>query len=192
MSLLFDNSGTTIDEPGATARLAEICQPFKPLSVLLVTDKSVRDLGLLDEAKLSLKAAKLTVTVFDRVEGDLRESVVLSAVNLAHQANANVIVGFGRSNSMDVAKLVALLASPRCEQELADMYGVNKAAGHRLPLIQVPTTTGADAEITATAVVTTHDKSKSAIVSPLLLPDVTILDSILTTGLPLQIESVGG
>ncbi len=192
MPFISDTSGITIDEPGAAARLAELCQPFKPLSVLLVTDKSVRDQGLLDEAKLSLKAAKLTVTIFDRVDGELQESVVLSAFNLAHQANANVIVGFGDSNSMDVAKLVALLASPRCEQKLTDLYGVNKAGGHRLPLIQIPTTTGDDSEITATAVVTTSDKTKSTVVSPLLLPDVTVIDSSLTTGEALQIEAVGG
>ena len=76
---------------------------------------------------------------------------VLQAVEQAKALKAELVIGFGGGSSMDVAKLVALLAHPDCKQALKDIYGVGNARGRRLPLIQVPTTaaTGIDAMVHA-------------------------------------------
>jgi alcohol dehydrogenase class IV len=95
----------------------------------------------------------------------------------AQHIGADLIVGFGGGSSMDVAKLVALLASPDCAQSIAELYGVDKVRGRRLPLIQVPTTAGTGSEVTPIAIVTTGDTSKLGVVSPLLLPDLAVLDA---------------
>src|SRR5690606_31516641 len=93
---------------------------------------------------------------------------------------------------MDVARLVALLASPDCSQSLSDMYGVGNAKGNRLPLIQVPTTAGTGSEVTPIAIVTTGETTKAGIVSPVLLPDIALLDAELTLGLPPQVTAATG
>jgi alcohol dehydrogenase len=81
-------------------------------------------------------------------------------VKQAKELKAELIIGFGGGSSLDVAKLVALLAHPECSQQLGDLYGVGNARGRRLPLIQVPTTAGTGSEVTPVAIVTTGETSK--------------------------------
>jgi alcohol dehydrogenase len=134
----------------------------------------------------------VTAQVFDQVLADPPEAIVLSAVEQAKELKAELIIGFGGGSSMDVAKLVALLAHPDCSQELADIYGVGNARGRRLPLIQVPTTAGTGSEVTPVAIVTTGATTKLGVVSPLLLPDLALLDADLTLGLPPAVTAATG
>ena len=103
-----------------------------------------------------------------------------------------MVIGFGGGSSMDVAKLVALLADPRGEQRLEQLYGVGLAKGPRLPLIQVPTTAGTGSEVTPVAIITTGETTKAGVVSPLLLPDLAVLDAELTLGLPAAVTAATG
>ena len=132
------------------------------------------------------------VEVFDQVLADPPEEVVLAAVRQAREMNAQLVIGFGGGSSMDVAKLVALLAHPHAHQSLAEIYGVDQARGQRLPLIQVPTTAGTGSEVTQIAIITTGETTKSGVVSPLLLPDLAVLDAELTLGLPPAVTAATG
>jgi len=84
--------------------------------------------------------------VFDQVREDPPEATVHAATALARSGGVDGVLAVGGGSSMDVAKLVAFLAAPKCSQSLPDMYGVNNAKGARLPLIQVPTTAGTGSE----------------------------------------------
>jgi len=100
------------------------------------------------------------------------------------------VIGFGGGSSMDVAKLVAVLApSP---QLLSDIYGIGKVSGKRLPLIQVPTTAGTGSEVTNIAIVTTGATTKMGVVAPQLYADLAILDATLTLGLPPAVTAATG
>ena len=99
-------------------------------------------------------------------------------------------MGFGGGSSLDVAKLVALLAYGN--ETLADAYGVANAKGPRLPLVLVPTTSGTGSEVTPISIVTTGTNEKMGVVSPVILPDVALLDPELTYGLPPQITAATG
>jgi alcohol dehydrogenase class IV len=116
------------------------------------------------------------------VQADPPEAFVLAAAQAAREARADAVIGLGGGSSLDTAKLVALLAAT--PQVLQDIYGPNRAQGPRLPLIQVPTTAGTGSEVTPTSVVSTPDHQKRGVISPLLLPDVAVLDATLTLGLP--------
>jgi alcohol dehydrogenase class IV len=61
-----------------------------------------------------------------------------------------------------------------------------------LPLIQVPTTAGTGSEVTPIAIVTTGETTKMGVVSPLLLPDLALLDADLTLGLPAAVTAATG
>jgi alcohol dehydrogenase len=91
---------------------------------------------------------------------------------------------------MDVAKVVAVLLGG--QQALADLYGVGMVSGGRLPLILVPTTAGTGSEVTPVAVITTGETTKAGVSSPVLLPDVAVLDANLTLGLPPLITAMTG
>ena len=180
----FATTAQIICESGSAHRLATLCQERGAQSVLIVTDPGITQLGLLAEVLAGFLREGVTAQVFDQVVADPPEAIVLSAVAQARALKAQLIIGFGGGSSMDVAKLVALLAHPQCAQTLADIYGVGNAKGQRLPLIQVPTTAGTGSEVTQVAIVTTGATTKLGVVSPLLLPDLALLDADLTLGLP--------
>lgn len=188
----FVTTAQILCECGAAARLADLCRERQARSVLIVSDPGIAALGLLDAALAGFAAAGSSVTLYDQVCADPPEAVVLAAVEQARAQRAELIVGFGGGSSMDVAKLVALLAHPECRQTLAELYGVGNARGRRLPLILVPTTAGTGSEVTPIAIVTTGETSKQGVVSPLLLPDLALLDAELTLGLPAAVTAATG
>jgi alcohol dehydrogenase len=92
---------------------------------------------------------------------------------------------------MDVAKLLAVLV-PQQQQALSEMYGVNKVAVARLPLVQMPTTAGTGSEVTAVSIVTVGEAKKMGVVAPQLIADLAILDAELTLGLPAAATAATG
>jgi alcohol dehydrogenase len=188
----FATTAQMLCEIGASRRLAELCRERGAQRVLIVTDPGISKLGLLADVLPGFARTELTVEVFDQVVADPPEAILLAAVAQACALRAQLIVGFGGGSSMDVAKLVALLAHPDCGQELAQIYGVGNARGQRLPLILVPTTAGTGSEVTPISIITTGETSKMGVVSPLLLPDLALLDAELTLGLPPSVTAATG
>ncbi|MHA6288026.1 iron-containing alcohol dehydrogenase [Maricaulis sp. CAU 1757] len=179
-------------EPGSSASLASLAELWTSGSrpVFLVTDAQVRGLGLLDPAIASLRAAGLPVEVFDAVEADPPDRVVLAAAQQAREFGAGVVIGFGGGSSMDAAKLVAVLLGT--DQPLEAMYGVNRVRAERLPLILLPTTAGTGSEVTPISVITLADGAKMGVNDPALYADLAVLDADLTLGLPRAVTAATG
>lgn len=181
-----------VSEPGAALRLAELAAPHlkdaKRLAV--VTDKGVREAGLLEAPLKGLEQAGYELHVFDGVTADPPEQMVLDAAADARAFGAEAVIGFGGGSPMDTAKLVALLAGGK--QELSEMYGVGKATGPRLPLILIPTTAGTGSEVTPITVVTTGETTKMGVSAPPLYADMALLDADLTLGLPRHVTAATG
>lgn len=188
----FATTAQILCETGAAQRLASLCRERGARRVLIVTDPGITRFGLLDGVLPGFAAVGVAVEVFDQVIADPPEVIVLNAVERAREMGAELVIGFGGGSSMDVAKLVALLAHPVCTQALKDIYGVGNACGPRLPLIQVPTTAGTGSEVTQIAIITTGETTKMGVVSPVLLPDLAVLDAELTLGLPPAVTAATG
>jgi alcohol dehydrogenase class IV len=189
-TLSFETTRRVYCEPGASARLGALMADLGASRVVLVTDPGVMKLGLPQAGLDSLKAAGIAVTIYDRTEADPPEKLVHEAVAVAKDFRADGVIGFGGGSSMDIAKLVAFL--PVATQPLSEIYGVGNAKGKRLPLIQVPTTAGTGSEVTGIAIITTGASEKKGVVSPLLLPDIALLDADLTLGLPRAVTAATG
>ena len=173
---------------GLAGQIGEITRPICGDRVLLVTDPGMMATGLVQRATDGLRAAGVAVTLFDQVQADPPESIVLQAAEQARGATG--VIGFGGGSSLDVAKLAALLAAS--VQPLAQAYGIGNAQGPRLPLVLVPTTAGTGSEVTPISIVTTGASEKMGVVSPLLLPDLALLDPELTLGLPAHVTAATG
>jgi alcohol dehydrogenase class IV len=191
-SFTFSTTRTIINEIGSARRLAQLCEEQGARSVMLVTDPGIIAVGLLDQILPGFKKSAVQLTVFKDVEADPSDKTVEAATHQARLAKADFVIGFGGGSSMDVAKLVALLAHPDCKQPLSSMYGVGNARGVRLPLMQVPTTAGTGSEVTPIAIVTTGETTKAGVVSPVLQPDIALLDADLTKGLPAHVTAATG
>jgi alcohol dehydrogenase class IV len=174
----------------AADRIGELAASRLGFNVLVVTDPGIVRAGLLDPVLASLSSADVAARVFSEVVADPPEAVVLAATRAAVEAGATAVIGFGGGSSLDVAKLVALMAGGG--ERLAEIYGLGKARGPRLPLMLVPTTAGTGSEVTPIAIVTTGTAEKMGVVSPVLLPDIALLDPELTYGLPAPVTAATG
>ena len=165
---------------GFAAQLGELAGSRLGRRILVITDAGVVKLGLVAPALASLAAAGIETNVFDAVEADPPLAVLHDCCAAARDMKATGIVGFGGGSSMDVAKLTALLAGSG--EDLDEAWGVNKAKGPRLPLALVPTTAGTGSEVTPVSIITIDGDEKRGVSSPILLPDMAILDAELTLG----------
>jgi len=188
----FQTVPTIVVEFGAARRLGALLRERYPTLVrlCLVTDGFLHRSGLLAPALGDLAANGWEVTVLDNVVADPPEQVVLEAAAHARDAQAQIVVGLGGGSSMDVAKLLSVLLPN--EQQLAQMYGVNRVDGARVLLVQIPTTAGTGSEVTAVSIVTVGEATKMGVVAPQLLADLAILDAELTLGLPAAATAATG
>jgi len=186
----FHTTPSILFEPGCAARMGKLAAPRLGTSALLVTDPGLRRLGLVDGAIASLQAEGVAVTVFDAVEADPSRATLMKAVEAGRAAGVSGVVGFGGGSSLDVAKLAALLIGSG--EDLDQAWGVGMAKGPRLPLVLVPTTAGTGSEVTPVSIITVGEEEKRGVSSPILLPDLAVLDAELTLGLPPAITAATG
>jgi alcohol dehydrogenase class IV len=190
-SFTFNTVPSIVCAPGAIKGLGEIALARLGSRIaLVVTDAGLVKAGIIEPALQALRDAGIAVAVFDKVVADPPESVVMEAVETAHAHEATAVIGLGGGSSMDVAKLVALLA--HSAEALGDIYGVGNVKGKRLPLLLAPTTAGTGSEVTPISIVTTGAHEKKGVVSPVILPDVALLDPELTLGLPPHVTAATG
>ena len=193
----FSTVKNILIEVNALANLASHLSDFKAKSVLLVTDNFLLNLGdkpngLLYSAIRSLEQADIAVTLFSDVEPDPSDTTVISGVNVAKAAKADLVLSIGGGSSLDVAKVISVLAAPNCQQQLSDLFGIDQITSSSLPLILVPTTAGTGSEVTPIAIITTGKTTKAGIVDSNLYADLAILDASLTLSLPKSATAATG
>jgi alcohol dehydrogenase class IV len=170
-------------EWGGAGRLGELlANAFSQRNALIVTDAGLVKMGLIEPIVANLRASGYSVAIFDDVVADPPESVVLAAVERGRQIQPDLVIGLGGGSSLDVAKLLAVLLPSG--QKMADIYGIDKVQGNRLPLVQIPTTSGTGSEVTNISIITTGTATKMGVVAPQLYADLVLLDAQLTLGLP--------
>lgn len=190
MTFSFSTVPEIVSDDGASGRTGAWLAARGLDRVFIVTDAGVRAAGLLQSLELSLHDNGIARAIFDGVQADPPEQVVLAAAAQARGFGAKAVIGIGGGSSLDVAKLAAYLA--RQDQPLAEIYGVEKALGARLPLVQIPTTAGTGSEVTPIAIVTTGASEKMGVVSRVLYADLAVLDVGLTLGLPAPATAATG
>ena len=158
---------------------------------LVVTDKRVRELGLVDPLLDALADSHIEVAaVFDDVPVDSSVAVANALAETYRAAGCEGIVAVGGGSVLDSAKGLALvLASGGAD--LMTMRGSEILSNPALvPLVAIPTTAGTGSEVTGVAVIKDTGRDvKMAFVSFDLQPHVAVLDPRMTLGLPPRITA---
>lgn len=160
--------------------------------VLLVTDKSIRGLGLTEELEAKVNKAGIKLFIFDNILPNPTTHMVEEGLKVYNENKCAGAVAFGGGSVMDTAKVIlARYAYPK--KSITKMKGLLKVRKKLPPLFAVPTTAGTGSETTLAAVITdaeTHDKY--AINSFPLIPKYAVLDYKTTINLPKNITSTTG
>ena len=188
----FQTTANIISGIGSIQQLATLIKDAQYKKILLVTDPGMLQHQLHVPILDIFQDVSVEYAIYADVQADPPEHIMLEAVAFAKQHQVDAIIGFGGGSSLDVAKVIALLADPRQNQSIQDIYGVNNAKAPRLPLILIRTTAGTGSEVTPISIVTTGETTKTGIVSPILYADTAILDATFTTGLPAHITAATG
>lgn len=191
-SFQFQTVGNIISGLGSIQELKNILQEKSYKKLLLVTDPGMIQQQLHQALLEIFESTQTPYLIFSDVQADPPEHIVLNAVQYALDHEVDAVLGFGGGSSLDVAKIIAILADPKQSQSLHNIYGVGNAKSPRLPLILVPTTAGTGSEVTPISIVTTGETTKTGIVSPILYADIAILDANFTKDLPAHITAATG
>lgn len=181
-----------LEGDGAVLKLPSFIKNKGINRVLVVTDKGLMSLHLLDPLFEELKKENIEYFVYDGVQPNPTIPNIEECKDLYIQNNCQGIIAFGGGSPMDCAKAAAArVVKPR--QSVRKMRGYLKVHKKLPPFFAVPTTAGTGSETTLAAVVTdpeTHEKN--AICDPVLRPKYAVLDPQLTMGLPPHITSTTG
>ena len=120
---------------------------------------------------------------------------VLVAVETARQSGCDGVMGIGGGSVLDTGKAVAaLLTNPGELRNYLEVVGDARPLARKpAPYIAIPTTAGTGAEVTRNAVIGVPDHGvKVSMRSPLMLPDLAVVDPELTTTMPPTVTAATG
>ena len=159
--------------------------------VLLVTDPGVRAAGWADRVTASLGRVDLPYVIFEDVTENPKVAEVKAGARLYEAAVCNVIVAVGGGSPMDCGKAIGIVVSNR--RDIEEFEGVDLVEYPIPPLVCIPTTAGSSADVSQFAIIAdTSRRTKMAIVSKAVVPDVALIDpQTLTTLSPYQIACTG-
>jgi len=156
---------------------------------LVMSDPSLRAMGVVNKVEERLKKEGFEVEVYDKVEPEPRIEVVEEVAESARKERFDVVIGVGGGSVMDTAKVASMSISNPGSVET--YFGVNLVKERGAPLICLPTTAGTGSEVTMYAVITVGDE-KRAITSPYIIPDVAVVDPMLTMTMPSNLTAGSG
>jgi acetaldehyde dehydrogenase/alcohol dehydrogenase len=160
-------------------------------AVVLVTDAVLERHGVADEVRRHLPA-KAPVHVFSEIEPEPTEAAIRSGVDLLRRMRPDVLVAVGGGSVLDAAKAMRLFyESPHLtvgELSFPFLDARKRVAqwprvAHGLRLVAIPTTSGTGSEVSPASVISMGDR-KVTLVDYSLVPDMAIVDPLLTLSLP--------
>lgn len=162
----------------------------------IVTTKELSGLGFAHRAQKLLEGVGLEVTLYEDVQPDPSCFAVDEASELARSAGCDMVVSIGGGSAIDFGKGVAVAVSHQGPiWDYVNYMGANAkpVTDKVLPHIAVPTTAGTGSEVTTSAVLDNPQKHmKASIVTPMVYPQLSIVDPELTYSMPVKVTAMTG
>ena len=177
--------------PGASRRLGRSLCGFGHRKILIVTDRTLSEMGLTDGLTKALTEGGTAHAVFDAVTPDAPIPLIEEGIAFYGKEGCDAVVGFGGGSPMDAAKTIALaVANKKHPRQLVGYFRGLRAP---VPIYAVPTTAGTGSEVTVAAVVSDPETNKKLVIADTrLVPTMAALDPTLMTGLPRHVTAATG
>ncbi len=161
-------------------------------SVLLVTDKGIRSLGITSALESQFKETGIACIVYDNTNVNPTVANVEEALAIYKVNHCQAIVAFGGGSAMDCAKTIgARLAKPK--KTVNQMGGLLRVRGKTPLLIAIPTTAGTGSEATPATVITDRETGHKYTINDFCLaPKYAVLDPKVTFSLPPHLTATTG
>ncbi len=181
----------TIFGVGALLVAGQYASKFGVTRPLVVTDPGLIEAGWAGKVMESLAAFDIEGVIFSAVSPNPRAEEVMAGALAYMENGCDGIVAVGGGSPMDCAKGIGIVVSNG--GHILDYEGVDKIIVPMPPLICIPTTAGTSADVSQFAIINdTERKTKIAIISKTIIPDVALIDpQTLTTKSPYLIACTG-
>ncbi len=169
---------------GAIAQLPAKIKEFGSKKVLLLTDVGVVNAGIAGKVEKMLKRAGIAYVLNDQVLPDPPDYRVDEIVAFARENEVDAVVALGGGSTMDTGKCVSMMVANGGDtaQWFNNLKDPQKPG---IPLINIPTTSGTGAEVTAGGVITDTKNSAKGLVAGLgCIAKFAIIDGDLCVGVP--------
>ncbi len=187
----FRVPGQIIFGAGAAETVGAEAKRLEATHAFVLSDPNLQKLGATDRILASLAAQGIGTTVYAEIEFEPSIQSVAPAAAAAKASQCDLVIGFGGGSTLDTAKAVAALT--RNDGRAEDYLGIGLVKRRGVPSILIPTTGGTGAEITPNALFyIPAAREKRAMVSPHIIPDVAILDPLLTATVPPAVTAATG
>jgi len=164
---------------GALSLAGRYALNFGARKPLVVTDPGVIDAGWTRKIIAELEAAQLDYAVFSAVSANPRDTEVMEGARFYAEEGCDVIIAVGGGSPMDCAKGIGVICTN--QRNILDFEGVDNVPVPCPPLICIPTTAGTSADVSQFAIINDTDrKSKFAIISKAMVPDISLIDPATT------------
>ncbi len=166
--------------PGALSMLDGEIRRLGRKCVGLITDPGVVKAGI---CKRVIDAINGEVFSYEGVEPEPTYELIHGCVEFLREKGCDLVIGLGGGSAMDCAKMAAVLM--KNSGKVTDYFGADRVPNPGLPVIAIPTTAGTGSEASPACVfVDPEDGVKKGVRSDFIIPEVAILDPLLTLGLP--------
>lgn len=173
-------------------QLPQVIKNKKIERVLIVTDKGITSIGLMNSLLEGLKAEGIHYFIYDDTVPNPTVDNIEEAYSMYIKNKCQGIIGFGGGSSIDCAKGVgAKVVRPK--KTIRQMKGLLKVIKKIPPFFAVPTTSGTGSETSLATVVSNNEThEKYSILDIAIMPDYAVLDPLLTVNLPPHITAATG
>lgn len=163
-------------------RLPEVVQDYGD-RVLIVTGPEIAAQGILKKVVDLVESKAYGVILFDKVDSGSGTDIVDEGILLARESKANLVIGIGGANTLNIAKAIAFIGGN--EGYISDYFAGRRGRKKRIAYLEIPTTHGICYGLMDSFFVRdTDDDLKKEYRNRFNFADVIVVDPKLTTTLP--------
>ncbi|NQU16867.1 MAG: iron-containing alcohol dehydrogenase [Candidatus Saganbacteria bacterium] len=173
-----------IFKPGAINKIGDEIErlPHLKKGLLVTGKKAMKRGGIPQTLAAALKDKGIETILFDQIESNPDVLSVEEGRKILRRNGCDFVIGLGGGSVLDAAKMIAFLANK--DDSPLDYLDGKEAVEAGIPYIAI-TTTGTGSEVTNNLNLVSRELGKKGTVrSPLLVPDLALVDSELTHSLP--------
>ncbi len=174
---------------GSVSCLPDILSAIgKISSPLIITDKTMVELGHVAKVQSALINQGIACGIFDETVPDPTDEVVLAALSKLEAGKHDCVIGVGGGSPIDTAKAVAVMS--RYSRDIFDYRPPAEFNEPGLPMIAVPTTAGTGSEVTHhTVLVHAATREKISCRGEAFVPTAAIVDYDFTLSKPKRLTA---
>jgi len=178
---------------GKVGQVGELLKSTGKKKAFLATDQGIVKAGIADKVIAALKSSGIEYVLFDQIMPDAPAHFAEEGYEILKRENCDSVIALGGGSTIDTTKAINML---RFNDGPILKYTEGPPAWAAIKpspgLIAIPTTAGTGSEMSDGVILIDENHLKKTILSPVVMPEYSILDAELLVGVPPHILASTG